>query len=49
MKDWCDRRKIKLVIALLPEQFQVDQALREAVLTKYKNIAENNIRSEPAE
>ena len=43
MKDWCDRRKIKLVIAILPEQFQVDQALREAVLTKYKNIAEKNL------
>ena len=43
MKDWCDRRKIKLVIAILPDQFQVDQALREAVLTKYKNIAEKNI------
>ena len=43
MKDWCDRRKIKLVIAILPDQFQVDQALREAVLTKYKNIAENNL------
>ncbi len=43
MKDWCDRRKIKLVIALLPEQFQVDQALREAVLNKYKNIAEKNL------
>jgi hypothetical protein len=43
MKDWSDRRKIKLVIAILPEQFQVDQALREAVLTKYKNIAENNL------
>jgi len=43
MKDWCDRRKIKLVIAILPDQFQVDQALREAVLTKYKNIAEKNL------
>ena len=43
MKDWCDRRKIKLVIAILPEQFQVDQALRQAVLTKYKHIAEENL------
>ena len=43
MKDWCDRRKIKLVIALLPDQFQVDQEIREAVLTKYKNIAEKNL------
>jgi hypothetical protein len=43
MKYWCDRRKIKLVIAILPEQFQVDQTLREAVLTKYKHIAEENL------
>ncbi len=43
MKDWCDRRKIKLVIAILPDQFQVDQALREAVLAKYGHIAENNL------
>ena len=43
MKDWCDRRKIKLVIAILPDQFQVDQALREAVLNKYKHIAEKNL------
>jgi hypothetical protein len=42
MKNWCDRRKIKLVIAILPEQFQVDQALREAVLTKYQHIAAEN-------
>lgn len=43
MKDWCDRRKIKLVIAILPDQFQVDQALREAVLTKYQHIAKENL------
>jgi hypothetical protein len=43
MKDWCDRRKVKLVIAILPDQFQVDKALREAVLTKYKNPARKNL------
>jgi hypothetical protein len=43
MKDWCDRRKIKLVIAILPEQFQVDQALRDAVLNKYQHIAPENL------
>jgi hypothetical protein len=43
MKDWCDQRKIKLVIAILPDQFQVDQATREAVLTRYKNIEEKNM------
>jgi hypothetical protein len=43
MKAWCDQRQIKLVIAILPEQFQVDQALREAVLTKYNHIAAENL------
>ena len=43
MKDWCDRRKIKLLIAILPEQFQVDQELRQAVLSKYQHIAEANL------
>jgi hypothetical protein len=43
MKKWCDQRKIKLVIAILPEQFQVDRALREAVLAKYQHIAEGNL------
>lgn len=42
MKVWCDRRKIKLVLLLLPAQFQVDQALRQAVFTKYHHIAEKN-------
>jgi hypothetical protein len=42
MKVWCDRRKIKLVMLLLPAQFQVDQALRQAVFTKYQHIAEKN-------
>jgi hypothetical protein len=43
MKDWCDRRKVTLLIAILPEQFQVDQELRKAVLTKYKHIAAENL------
>jgi lysophospholipase L1-like esterase len=43
MKAWCDQRQIKLVIAILPEQFQVDQALRKAVLTKYNHIAAENL------
>jgi hypothetical protein len=43
MKDWCDRRKIKLVIAIFPDQFQVDEKLREAVLTRYKNPAKKNL------
>jgi hypothetical protein len=43
MKAWCDQRQIKLVIAILPEQFQVDQALRDAVLTKYNHIAAENL------
>jgi len=43
MKDWCDRRKITLVIAILPEQFQVDQALRQAVFAKYHHITAQNL------
>jgi hypothetical protein len=43
MKDWCDRRGIKLVIAILPDQFQVDRELREAVYANYKKIVEKNI------
>jgi hypothetical protein len=42
MKVWCDRRQIKMVLLLLPAQFQADQDLRQAVFTKYKNIAEKN-------
>jgi len=43
MKDWCDQRKVKFVIAIIPDQFQVDQEIREAVLNRYKNIAEKNM------
>jgi hypothetical protein len=43
MKDWCDRRKIKLVIAVFPDQFQVDKELREAVLARYKNPARKDL------
>ena len=46
MKDWCDRRKIKLVIVILPDQFQVDQALRQAVFTKYERIVKRKFRPE---
>ena len=43
MKDWCDRRKIKLVIAILPDQFQVDPELRKVIYAHYKRINEKNI------
>jgi hypothetical protein len=43
MKDWCDRRQIPFVIAILPEQFQVDQKLRQAVFAKYHQIAAENL------
>jgi hypothetical protein len=43
MKDWCDRRKIKLVVAILPDQFQVDAELRRVIFAKYKRIKEENI------
>jgi len=43
MKNWCDRRKIKLVIAVLPDQFQVDEELRKAVFASYNNPARENL------
>jgi hypothetical protein len=43
MKDWCDRRKIKFVIVILPDQFQVDAELRKAIFAKYQRIKEKNI------
>ena len=43
MKDWCDRRNIKLVMVILPDQLQVNRVLREEVLNRYKNIATNNL------
>jgi hypothetical protein len=43
MKKWCDQRKIKLVIAIFPSQFQVDEKLRQAVLARYENIAGKNL------
>jgi hypothetical protein len=43
MKDWCDRRNIPLVIAVFPDQFQVDRELREAVLKKYQHIPPENL------
>ena len=43
IKDWCDRRKIKLVVVILPDQFQVDQELRREIYSHYKRILEKNI------
>jgi hypothetical protein len=43
MKNWCNQRKIKLVVAIFPSQFQVDPKLRNTVLDKYKNIAGKNL------
>ena len=43
MKEWCDRRKIKLVIAILPDQFQVDPELRKEIFAHYKRIKEENM------
>lgn len=43
MKDWCDRRKITLVIAVLPDQFQVDEALRKAVWARCKNPSNKHL------
>lgn len=43
MKDWCDRRKINLVIFISPDQIQVDQELRKLVLTRYKKLTEKDL------
>jgi hypothetical protein len=43
MKKWCDRRKIKLVLAIFPDEFQVNQDLRKKVFTRYNNVIENNL------
>jgi hypothetical protein len=42
IKDWCEARQIKLVIIIFPDQFQVDEELRIAVLKRYKNIHAQN-------
>ncbi len=43
IKDWCDRRGIELVIAILPDQFQVDRELRGVIYNNFKKIVEKNI------
>jgi hypothetical protein len=37
MKKWCDKRNIELVIAIFPDQFQVDKELRGEVFNRYKD------------
>jgi hypothetical protein len=41
--NWCDQRGIMIVIAILPDQFQVEDKLRENVLNKYKHIQRKDI------
>ena len=43
MKEWCDQRKIKLVINILPDQYQVDPKTREGVLARYQIIPEKDL------
>ena len=36
IKKWCDARKVPLVLAIFPDQLQVDPALRQKLFRKYK-------------
>ena len=40
--NWCNQRKVALVIVIIPDQLQVDQKLRQTLLKKF-NIPENSI------
>ena len=45
MKKWCDKRKVELVIAIFPDQFQVDKELRDEVFDRYKDSNMTNIEN----
>lgn len=42
MSNWCNQRKIPLVIVIIPDQIQVDANLRKSLFNKF-NIPENSI------
>ena len=42
IKQWCDARKVPLVLAIFPDQLQVDQALRRELFRRYK-ISEDSL------
>jgi len=42
MITWCNKRKVPLVIVIIPDQIQVEQKLRQTLLKKF-NISENSI------
>ncbi|MFZ5451857.1 MAG: SGNH/GDSL hydrolase family protein [Thermodesulfobacteriota bacterium] len=42
IKHWCDARKIPLLLAIFPDQLQVDQALRQELFRKFK-ISEDSL------
>jgi hypothetical protein len=42
MKQWCDKRGIKLIVAVFPDEFQVDHGLLKEVMEKY-NIKSDKI------
>jgi hypothetical protein len=41
MKQWCDARRVELVLLIFPDQFQVDEDLRAQVLEKYQIPADS--------
>jgi hypothetical protein len=45
MKKWCDKRNVKIVIAIFPDQFQVDKELREEVFDRYKGSKITNMEN----
>jgi acetyltransferase AlgX (SGNH hydrolase-like protein) len=41
MKQWCDQRNIEMVLAIFPDQFQVEENLREEIYKKYNLAADS--------
>jgi len=41
IKKWCDRRQIPLIIAIFPDQFQVDEKLRQEIYQTYHLAADD--------
>lgn len=42
IKNWCDKRNIELLIAIFPDQFQIEQDLLQKILKKY-NLQEDQV------
>ena len=42
IKDWCEERGVKLIVAILPDLFQVEADLRNEIFKRY-NLKEDSI------